>query len=86
MINFDNVTKENIKQYNLNWPQISDHLYRILILAGSESGKKNSLFNLISHQPDIDEIDLYAKDPYKAKCQLLINKQALNISIKVLKH
>ena len=41
MINFDNVTKENIKQYNLNWPQISDHLYRILILAGSESGKKN---------------------------------------------
>ena len=29
--------------------------------------------NLISHQPDIDKIYLYTKDPYKAKYQLLIN-------------
>ena len=24
---------------------------------------------------DINKIDLYAKDPYEAKCQLLINKR-----------
>ena len=30
--------------------------------------------NLITNQPDIDEEDLYAKDPYEAKYQYLINK------------
>ena len=33
------------------------------------------MFNLISHQPDIDKIYLYAKDPYEAKYQFLINKR-----------
>ena len=33
-------------------------------------GKKKSLFNLIGHQPDIDEIYLYAKHLYDAKHQL----------------
>ena len=75
MINFDDVTKENIKEHNPNWPQIPDHPYRILIIGGSGSGKTNSLFNLISQQPDIDKIYLYAKDPYEAKCQQLINKR-----------
>ena len=42
-------------------------LYRILITGGYGSGKRNSLFNLISQQPDIDKIHLYAKDSYKAK-------------------
>ena len=36
--------------------------------------KTNALLNLISYQPDIDKIYLHAKDPYKAKYQLLINK------------
>ena len=31
--------------------------------------------NLINNQPDIDKIYLYAKDPYEAKCQYLINKR-----------
>ena len=31
--------------------------------------------NLINNQPDIDEIYLYAKDPYEAKYQYLINKR-----------
>ena len=44
---------------------ISDHPYRILIVGASRSGKTNSLFNLISQQPDIDKIYLYAKDPNK---------------------
>ena len=70
MIIFD-ATKENIKE-PLNWPQIPDHPYGILMIGGSESGKSNSLFILISHQLNID---LHAKDLYAAKYQLLINKQ-----------
>ena len=31
--------------------------------------------NLINYQPDIDKIYLYAKDPYEAKYQFLINKR-----------
>ena len=74
MINFDDVTKENIEEHNLSRPQIPDHPYRILIIGGSGSGKANSLFNLISQQPDIDKIYLYAKDSYEAKYQFLISK------------
>ena len=33
------------------------------------------MLNLIIHQPDIDKIYSYAKDPYEAKYQLLINKR-----------
>ena len=47
----------------------------MLIIGGSRSGKTNSLFNISSHQPDIDNIYLYAKDPFEAKYQLLINKR-----------
>ena len=67
--------KENIKEHNLNWAQISVNSYLLLIIGGSGSGKTNLLINLISHQPDIDKIYLYAKDPYEAKYQLLINKR-----------
>ena len=67
MINFDDVTKENIKEHNPNWPEIPDHPYKILIIGGSGSGKTNSLFNLINQQPDIDKIYSYTKDPYEAK-------------------
>ena len=33
------------------------------------------MLNLIIHEPDTDEIYLYANDPYEAKYQLLINKR-----------
>ena len=33
------------------------------------------MLNLINHEPDIDTIYLYAKDPYEAKYQWLINKR-----------
>ena len=74
MIDFDNITRENIKKHNGNWPQIPDHPFKILIIGGSGSGKTNGLLDLISHQPYIDKNILYAKDPYEVKYQLLINK------------
>ena len=52
-----------------------DHPYRILITGVWGSEKLNSLFNLISHQPDIDKIYFYAKDPYEVKDHLRINKK-----------
>ena len=55
MMNFDDITKETIKEHNPNWPEINDHLSRILIIEGSGSGKINSLFNLINQQSDIDK-------------------------------
>ena len=36
--------------------------------------KRNSLFNLVNQQLDIDKIHLFAKYPYEAKYQLLIDK------------
>ena len=65
MINFDEYTNENKINHNPNWPYIPDHPYRILITGGSESGKTNLLLNLIESQPDIDKINLYAKNLYE---------------------
>ena len=75
MFNFDYITKEDIKEHNSKWPEIPDHLYWILIIGGSGWGKTNVLLNLVNHEPDIDKIYLYVKDPHKAKYQLLINKR-----------
>ena len=59
MFNFDYITKEDIKQYNPNWPEITNYQYRILIIGGYGSGKTGALLNLINHEPDIDQICLY---------------------------
>ena len=72
---------------------LPDHPYRILIIAGSGSGKTNALLNLIKHQqPDTEKISLYIKDSFESKYQLLINgrkkvgikKHLLIIHIKLL--
>ena len=75
MINFDDYVNENKTKHNLKWPHVPDHPHRILIIRGSGSGKTNALLNLVKKQPDIDKICLYAKDPYEAKHQFLINKR-----------
>ena len=75
MIKFDDCTSENKSEHNSKWSNIPDHPYRILIIGGSGFGKTNVLLNLINNQPDIDKIHLYAKDPYEAKYQHLINKR-----------
>ena len=55
MINFDDVKKEIIKKPNPNWAQLLILiLISTLIIKRSGSRKINSLFNLISHEPDID--------------------------------
>ena len=66
---------QELRSHNLKWLYIPDHLYRILIIGGSGSGKTNALLNLINNQQDTDKIYLYAKDPYEAKYQFLINKR-----------
>ena len=85
MFKFDYITKEDIKEHNPNCPKTPDDPYRILIIEGFVSGKKNALLNLINHETDIDDIYLYAKDPFKAKYQLLItNRQKRKYRITVL--
>ena len=75
MINFDEHTNENKIEHNSKCPYIPNHPYRILIVGDSGSGKTKALFNLINNQPVIDKIYLYAKNPYEAKYQYLINKR-----------
>ena len=75
MVNFDDYANKNKTEHNLNWPYIPDHPYRILVMGGSESGKTNALLNLINKQPDIEKIYLYAKDPFEAKYQILIDRR-----------
>ena len=70
MFNFNYITKEDIKEHNPNCPEIPDHLYRILIVEGSGSGKANALLNLINNVPNIDKILLYAKEQYEAKISI----------------
>ena len=61
MINFGDYANENKTQYNVKWPYIPDHPYRILIIGDSGSRKANALLNVINNQPDIDKI--YCDDP-----------------------
>ena len=75
MINLHNYVNENKTEHNKSWPYIPDHPCKILIIGGLGSRKRNVLLNLIEKQPDIDKRYLYAKDPYEAKYQYLINKR-----------
>ena len=75
MINSGSFTNGNNKEHNEKWPYIPDHLYRIMITRGSGIGKRNSLFNLINEQYNIDRIYLYSKDLSKPKYEYLIKKR-----------
>ena len=76
MINYDDFTKENIKDMIQN----IDHPYRTLIIRGSGFGKRNAFLNLINQQNDdydvIDKIYLYAMDHNEAQYHCLIKKRS----------
>ena len=58
----------------------------MLIIGSSGSGKTSVLLNLLKRQrPDIDKIDLYVKDPFESKYQLLTNRRE-KVGIKKLKN
>ena len=75
MINLDSITNKNNKKHNEKWPYIPDHPYRIIIIAGSGSGKTNVLSNLINEQNDIDKIYFYSRDLSEPKYEYLIKKR-----------
>ena len=74
MISLDSITNESNKKRNEKWPYIPDHLYRILIIGSSGSGKTNALISLINEKCGIDKIYLYAKDLNEPKYKYLIKK------------
>ena len=74
MIDLDSITNEKNKKHNEKWPYIPDHLYRILKIGGSGSGKTNTLLNSINEQHDIDKMHLYARDLNEPKYKILIKK------------
>ena len=71
----DDVIKENTKETNSKWPEMTDQLYRTLIVGGSGSRETNALLNLINRETDIDKIVLYVKDSHEVKYQFLTNQQ-----------
>ena len=81
MFNLDDITNENNKEHNKNWPFIPDHTHRLLIIGCSGSGKTNAMLNLIKEQDDIDKIYLYAKDLSEPKYEFLIKKRELEQTI-----
>ena len=85
MINLDSIINENNEKHNEKWTYIPNHLYRILIIDGSGSGKTNTLLNLINKQRDIDKIYLYGKDLNESKYEYLI-KNCKNVGIKHLNY
>ena len=75
MLNLDDIWNKNNKEHNNKWPCIPDHPYRLLLIGGSESGKTNTLLNLIKEQDDIEKIYLYAKDLSETKYEFFIKKR-----------
>ena len=54
MINYDDVTKENMNEHNPDWPQVSNHPYKIIIIIipVPRSGKTDAFLNSIKKQND----------------------------------
>ena len=74
MFNLGDLTNENNREHNKNWPFIPDHPHRILIIGGPGSGKTNALLNLIKDQDDIDKIYFYPKDLCQPMYEFSIKK------------
>ena len=75
MIKFDDYVNENKTEHNKKLAIYSRSSIQNINNTRLRIWKKNVLLNLIETQPDIDKIYLYAKDPFEAKYQYLINKK-----------
>ena len=75
MIDLDSITNENHKEHNEKWLYIPNHLYRILIIRGSGSGKTKTLLNLINEQDAIGKTYLHVKDLSESKYEFFIKKR-----------
>ena len=94
MSNYDDITKENIKEHNSNVPQILDHLYRKLVIGRSCSLKTKAFHNLIKQRNDdnytiIDKNYVSVKDPikvkyYKKKHEKFVKIQRLLLNIQMI--
>ena len=57
MKNYDESVKMFSYKLSPNYPYISKHLFRILIIGSSVSDRTNVLLNLVKHQrPDTEKI------------------------------
>ena len=79
------ITK-NFKKHNPTWLKIPDYPYKILRIWNIDNWRiwKNnyliSLFNFLSHQPDIYKIYFNAKEPYETKyCFLKLTNKKFRI-------
>ena len=60
-----------IKLNTMKNGHVPDHLYRMIIIGGSGSGKTNALINLIHEQNNIDKIYLNARDLSEPKYEYM---------------
>ena len=81
MINFDDVSRENIKEHNPKLPKIPDNPCIILIIGGSGSKKTISLLDLIRHQPDIAKNNLYSKGLHKINVNCYLQMQRYRLKV-----
>ena len=82
MINYDDVTKENIDKHNSNWSQFPDHPWRILIVGVYGSGKTKVSLYLVKRQDDdnygfINKICWYVKDLNEANMKILLTNKKI---------
>ena len=77
MINLDNIVDDNNKKHNEKWPYIQDHLYIILIIGGSGSGKTNTMLNLINEQRDRQNLFVCKRFKYE---HLISNRENAGIN------
>ena len=65
MLNFDYITKEDIKKRNPNLLENPDYPYRII--GGSEPGKINASLNQINNESDLIKFIYMQKRKYRLK-------------------
>ena len=71
------LAKKDIKEHDRNLPELHDHIHKMLLVGESWYWKTNALLDLLDHESDIDKINLYVEDPYKARFQLFIDKRQI---------